>query len=254
MTESEQFQIITFFEFKPLCDLALIRQSLKDVMFETGVRGTIVIAEEGFNSTVCGKPQQIATFVPAVEEIFQTRLRYRSSLHDTAPLRKIDVKIRPEIVTLRKNVEISLGEGTHVSPHDWNSLIQDEETFVLDARNDYEYMSGTFRGAVNPGTRKFSDLPRFVAEHLDPAVHKRVAMFCTGGIRCEKFAPFMKQLGFENVYQLEGGILGYLDETPQDESLWEGECFVFDERKTVDHNLKKGDLPDYSLRGHDKRR
>lgn len=257
MTEVQQFQIITFYEFRRLEEIAglqIIREQLKDVMRETGVRGTIIIAKEGFNATVCGTSGQIGAFIPKLESIFQTKLVLKSSFHDNAPLRKIDVKIRPEIVTLKKEVEIELGAGTHVSPHDWNSIISDSETVILDTRNEYEYRNGTFRGAINPGTVKFSDLPGFVAERLDPAKHKRIAMFCTGGIRCEKFAPYMKGLGFETVFQLEGGILKYLEETPADESLWEGECFVFDERKTVDHELKKGSGPDYSLRGKDKRR
>lgn len=257
ITDDQQIQIITFYEFKRLeeiADLSVIREHLKEVMRETGVRGTIIIAKEGFNSTVCGTPAQISAFIPAVEDIFRTSLEYKSSLHDQAPLRKIDVKIRPEIVTLRKEVEIELGKGTHVSALDWNSIISDDETVVLDTRNDYEYRNGTFRRAINPGTAKFSDLPKFVSENLDPAKHKKVAMFCTGGIRCEKFAPFMKKLGFETIYQLEGGILRYLEETSPEESLWEGECFVFDERKTVDHSLKKGEGPDYSLRGENKRR
>ncbi|MBK9768117.1 MAG: hypothetical protein IPP63_14440 [Chloracidobacterium sp.] len=113
-------------------------------------------------------------------------------------------------------------------------------------RNDYEYRNGTFRGAINPHTEKFSDLPEFVAKHLDPVKHKSIAMFCTGGIRCEKFAPYMKQIGFENIYQLEGGILKYIEDVSPDESLWEGECFVFDERRTVDEQLKMGNEPDLS--------
>ncbi len=251
-----EYQIVTFYEFKLLekiADLKVIREQLKDIMRETGVRGTIIIAKEGFNSTVCGTPDQITRFLPAVEDVFQTKLSCKLSLHDNAPLRKIDVKIRPEIVTLRKEVEIGLAVGTHVSADEWNSIISDDDTVVLDTRNDYEFRNGTFRRAINPGTAKFSELPEFVAENLDPAKHKKIAMFCTGGIRCEKFAPFMKKLGFETIYQLEGGILRYLEETPPEKSLWEGECFVFDERKTVDHDLKKGQGPDYSLRGANKR-
>lgn len=257
MTDSTRFKIISFYEFKRLeqiSPLPEMRERLRSIMSETGVRGTIIIAPEGFNSSVCGTSEQMAGFVPAVEALFETKLLCRSSFHDEAPLRKIDVKVRREIVTLRKDVEMSLAAGTHVSPSEWNSIISDEETFVLDARNDYEYRNGTFARAVNPGTARFSDLPGFVAANLDPAKHKRVAMFCTGGIRCEKFAPFMKEKGFENVYQLDGGILNYLEVMPDSESLWNGECFVFDERKTVDHKLRKGTGPDYSLRGANKRR
>jgi UPF0176 protein len=257
MGEVGQFQIITFYQFKKLLeigDLPSIKEQLKELMRETGVRGTIIIADEGFNSTVCGTREQVNAFVPAIEKIFDTNLVYKSSFHDAAPLRKIDVKIRPEIVTLKKQVDIGLGVGTHVPARQWNEIIADKDTLVLDTRNDYEFRNGTFRGAINPGTAKFSDLPQFVADNLDPSKHKRVAMFCTGGIRCEKFAPYMKQLGFESIFQLEGGILKYLEETAAEDSLWEGECFVFDERRTVDQRLQKGEGPDYSLRGQNKRR
>ena len=253
MTEkTAEFQIITFYEFKDLAPLGgpeKLKGELKEIMAEVGVLGTIVLADEGFNSTICGTRVAVAKFVEAAERKLDTRLNYKSSFHREMPHRKIDVKVRPEIVTLKKKVDISLGKGTHVDAKRWNEIISAEDTFVLDTRNDYEYRNGTFRRAVNPGTSKFSELPEFVENNLDPATHKNLAMFCTGGIRCEKFAPYMRSLGFENVYQLEGGILKYLEETTPVESLWEGECFVFDERRTVDEELRQGTGPDYSLEG-----
>lgn len=251
METDHKFQIIAFYEFKDLTefgDLAGIRERLKAVFLEVGVRGTIIIAAEGYNGMICGDGEQVAAFVIKAEEILGTKLPFKSSFHEKAPFRKIDVKIKPEIVTLKQPVNISLGLGTHVKAADWNGVISDPETLVLDARNDYEYKTGTFRGALNPDIAKFSDLPAFVAENLDPSKHKKIAMFCTGGIRCEKFAPYMKQIGFAEVYQLEGGILKYLEETPVEETLWEGECFVFDERVTVDASLQKGTGADYSQR------
>ena len=251
MESEQQIQIISFYEFKDLVavgELESIKAELRSALIDLDVRGTIIIATEGFNGMVCGRAESIVQFIARLEETLKTRLDYKSSFNSTAPFRKIDVKIKPEIVTLKRSVDIPLGRGTHVKPRHWNSLISDPETLVLDARNDYEFQTGTFRGAVNPNIAKFSELPAFVAENLDPAKHKRVAMFCTGGIRCEKFAPYMKQLGFEEVYQLEGGILKYLEETPDAETLWEGECFVFDERTTVNENLVKGSGPDYSQR------
>lgn len=251
MTETESIQIIAFYEFKDLsgvAELSNLRASLREIFLELGVRGTIILADEGYNGMVCGECDAISEFLSRAGQVFDTSIRYKSSFHKTAPFRRIDVKIKPEIVTLKELVDISLGSGTHVRPSDWNALIADPETLVLDTRNDYEYRTGTFRGAVNPRINKFSDLPAFVAENLDPDRHKRVAMFCTGGIRCEKFAPYMKQIGFDEVYQLEGGILKYLEETPVEETLWEGECFVFDERITVDANLNKGKGPDHSQR------
>jgi UPF0176 protein len=244
------FQIVTFYEFKdltavgPLVDL---KNHLTLAMRENSISGTIIIASEGFNGSVCGELENIAAFVPAAEKVLKTVLVYKSSFHEARPFQRIKVRIKPEIVTLKQPVEIAKGAGTHVKPEKWNDIISDPEVVVLDARNDYEFQVGTFRAAINPSTAKFSDLPQFVAENLDPREHKKVAMFCTGGIRCEKFAPFMKGLGFEEVYQLEGGILKYLEEVPEADSLWEGECFVFDERVTVDESLSKGTAADLSV-------
>ncbi len=242
----QKFQIITFYEFKRLDALEQLQAELKALMHKSRIRGTILLAQEGFNSTICGTPEDIEQFVPEAGKLLRTTLVYKSSFHTEMPHRKIDVKIRPEIVTLKRPVDMSRGDGTHVTAAEWNRLITDEGTFVLDTRNDYEYRNGTFRGAVNPSIDKFSDLPDFIEKHLDRAQHKNIAMFCTGGIRCEKFAPYMKGIGFENVYQLDGGILRYLETTPPETSLWEGECFVFDDRRTVDHHLQKGIGPDYS--------
>lgn len=241
-----EFQIITFYEFKALTGLAKLKIRLKDAMHSNSIKGTVILAEEGFNSTICGLPEKIKNFVTMAEEILQIKLFYKSSFHSTMPFRRVDVKIKPEIVTLKHTVNIGEGIGTHVAPQKWNDIISQDDVVILDTRNDYEFKNGTFRNAVNPATKKFSDLPRFVAENLDPKTHKKVAMFCTGGIRCEKFAPYMKQIGFEEVYQLEGGILKYLEVTPPDKSLWKGECFVFDDRVTVNENLEKGAGPDHS--------
>ncbi len=243
------FQIITFYEFRLLAPETLphLQTSLREVMEENSIKGTVILAEEGFNATVCGTPSEVKRFVKAVENTFATSLKLKSSMHAESPFQKIDIKIKPEIVTLKKDVDMSLGENTHIGPSDWNEIISDPEVVILDTRNDYEFKNGTFKGAINPQTEKFSDLPAFVKENLDPERHPKVAMFCTGGIRCEKFAPYMKQLGFKEIFQLDGGILRYLEETDQNESLWEGECFVFDDRRTVDRELKKGVEPDYSL-------
>ena len=243
-----KFQIITFYEFKRFDRerLSQLKDQLRDAMSANGIKGTIILAEEGYNATLCGERDRMGEFVLAIENILDTRIEYKSSFHAEAPFRKIDVKIKPEIVTLKKEVDISAGEGTHVDPAEWNKIISDPSVIVLDTRNDYEYRNGTFAGAMNPGTEKFSELPEFVAKTLDPEQHPKIAMFCTGGIRCEKFAPFMKGLGFREVFQLQGGILKYLEEVPAEDSLWEGECFVFDDRRTVDKELRKGVGPDYS--------
>lgn len=247
MSESK-FQIITFYRFEKLSDLPRTRERLLSSMRELSVCGTIILAEEGFNSTVAAEPENIEKFVDALEEIFQTKIVYKSSFAGEKPFRKINVRIKPEIVTLKQKVEIEKGAGTHVAPIDWNRIVEDEGVFLLDARNDYEVRVGTFRGAVNPQTEKFSDLPGFVERHLDPQKHRKIAVFCTGGIRCEKFAPYLLEKGFEEVFQLEGGILKYLEEIPAREQLWEGECFVFDERISVDEKLQKGKAEDLSVK------
>lgn len=241
------FQIITFYEFKRLVSLPALKHELTAAMRANSVFGTIIIAEEGFNATVSGPRDGIKTFIDGAERILDTRLKYKSSFHAEKPFKRIKVRIKREVVTLKQPVEIAKGSGTHVKPEKWNEIITDPEVLILDTRNDYEFSVGTFRNAINPLTAKFSDLPQFVAENLDPGKHKKVAMFCTGGIRCEKFTPYMKGLGFEEVYQLEGGILKYLEDVPEQESLWEGECFVFDERVTVDESLKKGRAADLSV-------
>lgn len=246
MTGTKDFQIITFYEFKDLTDLAEIKELISRFMRENEIFGTIILASEGYNSTVCGLPENIEKFIAFLETVFQTKLKYKSSFHDRCPFKRIKVRKKAEIVTLKQKIDIKKGFGTHRDAKEWNEIISDPETVILDARNRYEYKSGTFRGAINPETAKFSDLPAFVEQNLNPAKHKKIAMFCTGGVRCEKFAPFLKDLGFEEVFQLEGGILKYLEQVPAEENLWEGECFVFDERITVDKSLKKGSKKDFS--------
>ena len=238
------YQVITFYEFKNLANLPEMKEKLKSAMDEYSIKGTILIAEEGYNSTISGTPEDLEKFVSVLEETFGTTLKYKSSFHSEKPFLKAKVRIKKEIVTLRQKVEIEKGTGTHAKPAEWNKIISDENTIILDTRNDYEVEVGTFRGSINPKIEKFSDLPKYVSENFDPEADVKIAMFCTGGIRCEKFAPFLKEMGFKKIFQLEGGILKYLEETPENESLWEGECFVFDDRITVDHSLKQGKTED----------
>jgi UPF0176 protein len=240
-------QIITFYKFIPLDGLLEKREHLRVAMQAHSIKGTIILANEGFNSTVCGEVMNLTAFLIEVEAVLGSTIEYKSSCHSERPFRKIDVRIKPEIVTLKQSVDLTLGYGTHVEPEDWNTLISDPETFVLDTRNDYEVINGSFARAENPRTKKFSDLPRFVSENLDPTIHKTVAMYCTGGIRCEKFAPYLRSKGFDKVFQLKGGILKYLEVTDPSRSLWNGECFVFDDRITVNEKLEKGIQPDFSV-------
>jgi UPF0176 protein len=242
-----KYQIITFYKFMKLSNLEEIRDLLKSAMAQHSVYGTFIIAEEGFNSTVCGQPQDIRRFIQEIAQIFDSTIEFKSSMHDDIAFQRQKVKIKKEIVTLRKKVDIKKGVGTHMNSSDWNKILNDPDVVVLDTRNDYEYKIGSFKNAINPKTNSFNELPEFVEKNLDPEKHKKIAMFCTGGIRCEKFAPFLKEKGFAEVYQLEGGILQYLEEVPENESLWDGECFVFDQRVTVDNKLRKGKAKDLSL-------
>lgn len=235
-----------FLELGPEERLAAMREATKRAMEAGEILGTVIFASEGVNSTVCGTSDELDIFVDWLSEAIGEKLAPKYSYADESPFRKIDVKIKPEIVTLKREVDLSLGAGTHVRPEDWNRIISDPEVVVLDTRNDYEFRTGTFDNAINPKTEKFSELPEFVAQNLDPNKHKKVAMFCTGGIRCEKFAPYMKSLGFESVFQLEGGILKYLEEVPADEQLWRGDCYVFDTRVSVDPELRPADSADLS--------
>ena len=238
-----------FCDLEALGDLRELRQRVRAEMRERKILGTVILASEGFNATVCGFPDDLDRFLEELSSIFATPIKAKFSFCDVQPFRKVDVKVKPEIVTLKKPVDRSLAEGTHVSAEDWNRLIADPEVMVLDTRNDYEFRTGTFERAINPSTEKFSDLPEFVAQNLDPDKYPKVAMFCTGGIRCEKFAPYMKGLGFREVYQLEGGILKYLERVPKDEQLWRGECFVFDSRVSVNERLEPGVSEDLSQEG-----
>ena len=243
-----RYKIATFYKFLDLrgVDLSGLRNGVCRSMREREIVGTVILAAEGINSTVCGRSGDIDRFVEQLSTTLKANLEPKYSYAEIPPFRKIDVKVKPEIVTLKREVDIELGRGTHVQPSDWNQIISDPEVVVLDTRNDYEFRTGTFERALNPGTEKFSELPQYVAENLDPEKHKKIAMFCTGGIRCEKFAPYMRSLGFENVYQLEGGILKYLEEVPADEQRWRGECYVFDTRVNVDNALNPGNSSDLS--------
>lgn len=245
------FKIVSFYKFVSLGDAAALvslRERLLAAMRDSGVHGTIIIAEEGYNAMLSGVPEAVDSVITSAENILGQTIIPKESFADEEPLGKVEVKIKPEIVTLKRKVDIRLGEGTHVPPEKWNEIIGREDVYLLDTRNDYEFKTGTFEGAVNPQTEKFSDLPEFVKENLDPEKHKTVAMFCTGGIRCEKFAPYLVAQGFQEVYQLEGGILKYLETVTEEDSLWRGECYVFDKRVTLAADLSVGSRRDLSGR------
>lgn len=235
------FVVAALYKFAPLRDLPALQRLLQDACDANEVCGTLLIAAEGINGTIAGTRKGI----DAVLELIRRQpgladLAHKESAASSQPFYRMKVRIKKEIVTIGLDVDPNEIVGTYVEPEDWNSLISDPETVVIDTRNDYEIDIGTFKNAVNPHTESFRQFPAYVAEHLDPARNKKVAMFCTGGIRCEKASAYMKKLGFENVYHLRGGILKYLEKMPEEKSLWEGECFVFDQRVAVKQGLQEG--------------
>lgn len=245
MAEQDKPQIVVcaLYKFVTLIEHTQYRQPLLDFMEANGIRGTLLLATEGINGTVAGSRAAI----DALQGWFAERpafqgIDYKESLSDNQPFYRTKVKLKKEIVTLSvEGIDPQRVVGTYVQPKEWNALISDPEVLLIDTRNDYEVGIGTFKGAINPKTESFREFPDYVKTHLDPLKHKKVAMFCTGGIRCEKSTAYLKEQGFDEVYHLQGGILKYLEEVPEQESLWQGECFVFDNRVTVNHALLPGD-------------
>ena len=234
--------VCALYKFVTLENFQSLRQPLHDVMETNQVRGTLLLANEGINGTIAGNRtgiDKVLTWLRTDNRLAD--IDTKESFTDTLPFNRTKVKLKKEIVTLGiEGIDPKRVVGTYVEPSNWNQLISDPEVILIDTRNDYEYQVGTFKNAINPNTESFREFPAYVSKHLDPEKHKKVAMFCTGGIRCEKSTAFLKEQGFEEVYHLKGGILKYLEEVPADETLWEGECFVFDERVTVNLQLEKG--------------
>ncbi|AMX01722.1 oxygen-dependent tRNA uridine(34) hydroxylase TrhO [Microbulbifer thermotolerans] len=234
--------VCALYKFVTLDDFESLRDPLLKVMLDRQVRGTLLLAREGINGTVAGSREGIDALLAHLKSDPRLAdLDYKESYTDKPPFLRSKVKLKREIVTMGvEGIDPRRSVGTYVKPADWNALISDPEVLLIDTRNDYEYQVGTFKNAVNPKTDSFREFPQYVQENLDPDKHKKVAMFCTGGIRCEKSTAYLKEQGFKEVYHLQGGILKYLEEVPKEESLWEGECFVFDDRVTVNHDLQPG--------------
>ena len=237
-----QVVVCALYKFVSLPDYVQLRQPLFKFMEDNGVRGTLLLAKEGINGTVAGSRAAVDNLLAWLKNDERLAdLNYKESYTEFPPFNRTKVKLKKEIVTMGvQGIDPRKVAGTYINPKDWNKLISDPEVVLIDTRNDYEYQVGTFKNAVNPVTDSFREFPEYVKTHLDPKKHKKVAMFCTGGIRCEKSTAFLKEQGFEEVYHLKGGILKYLEEVPEQETLWQGECFVFDERVTVNHALEKG--------------
>ncbi|MCL1077354.1 rhodanese-related sulfurtransferase [Parashewanella spongiae] len=238
----EQICVCALYKFVDLPNFEDIQKPLLSKMTELYIKGTLLLASEGINGTVAGTQKSVRVLLDWFEqqkglESIVTKFSYENEI----PFYRTKVKLKKEIVTMGVDgVDPKKVVGTYVKPSEWNALISDPDVTVIDTRNQYEIEIGTFKHAVNPKTETFREFPQYAKDNLDPKQNKKVAMFCTGGIRCEKSTAYMKEQGFDEVYHLEGGILKYLEEVKQEESLWEGECFVFDNRVAVNHNLEKG--------------
>ena len=231
------FTIAAFYHFFDFPHFADTRAALKDAMVERSIYGSILIADEGINGTIGGSADAIDSYMAYLrDDIIHGAFNYKISQALTQPFKRAKVRLKKETISIGE--EAVPGNSNYVEATDWNALIADPDTIVLDARNRYEIRLGHFKNATDPDTQHFKQLPDFVRMHLADAKHKKIATYCTGGIRCEKLGPWLASQGFGQVYQLRGGILKYLEEVPQAESSWQGECYVFDGRIAVGHGLK----------------
>ena len=228
--------IAAFYRFVSLPDPASLREELLAAFGESDLRGTMLIAGEGVNGTLAGSRELIDDLLCILaNKVGLDRADVKFASSDEKPFRRLKFKVKPEIIAFRKSEVDPTQSGRYVDPQEWNEVIDNNEVLLLDTRNNYETDLGTFAGATAPGIATFSDFVTYVRENLDPEKHRKVAMFCTGGIRCEKASAFMLQEGFGEVYHLKGGILRYLEEVPSESSKWQGGCFVFDRRRSVGH-------------------
>jgi len=244
------FKVAAFYQFARLSDFRELREPLRAICARLGLKGSVLLAQEGINGTLAGEPASIDALVGELQAgaLFGGRLdnlELKFSHASVMPFARLKIRLKKEIVTLGDTaVDPTRQVGTYVEPSDWNALISAPDTLVIDTRNAFEVAMGTFDGAVDPGIRSFGQFKDFAARHLDPAKHRKIAMFCTGGIRCEKASAYLLAQGFSEVYHLKGGILRYLEGMPKQQSRWRGECFVFDERVALGHGLQQRQISD----------
>jgi UPF0176 protein len=234
--------IAAFYKFVRLNDYRERRQPLLNICQHHQIKGTILLAAEGINATISGTRLSIDAILAYLKgDPCFADLEHKESTAEKPPFDRLKVRLKQEIVTFGiPTINPTETVGIYVKPQDWNQLIADPNVLTIDTRNQYEVEIGTFTGAIDPHTDSFTEFPEYVANNLDPARHKQIALFCTGGIRCEKATSYLLNQGFENVYHLQGGILKYLEEVPATDSHWEGECFVFDDRVAITHGLEPG--------------
>ena len=234
-----QYRVATFYKFTPISEMESLKPCMLATMHAMEIKGTIILACEGINGTICGTSQDIHTFCTWLQEQHDIQtLTIKTSYCDFNPFDKAKVKIRKEAVTMGiPDINPNLRTGKHLDADAWNKLLTQDNVLVIDTRNDYEIELGTFQGAINPNTENFRNFPEYVEKHLSAHKDKKIAMFCTGGVRCEKSTADLIEHGFQDVYQLDGGVLKYLETVREDQSLWQGNCFVFDNRVALDQNL-----------------
>ena len=239
---SKKYVTCSLYKFFTLSNYESLRVSILDEMKSRKLLGTILLAEEGINGTISGTESAVDGFIEFLSALMGcVDIDIKKSFYNEVPFYRAKVKLKREIVSMGvEGIDPNETTGTRVDPDQWNNLINDPEVLVIDIRNNYEIGIGTFKEAVNPNTKSFRDFPKWANDNLNPKTHKKIAMFCTGGIRCEKSTAYAQRLGFKQVFQLKGGILNYLKTVPEHESLWSGECFVFDNRVAVNHDLEKG--------------
>ena len=238
---NSKFTILSFYQFKQIKDLLTIKSRISNFCKFNKIKGTIIIAEEGINDTIAGTSQSIKNFQLEIKKIGFENFNPKYSYSKFMPFFRLKVRPKKEIVTLRtKMADPENITGNKIKPENWNNLITDNDTILIDVRNNFEVEMGSFRGSINPKTKSFTEFKSFLKDNLSEAKDKKIAMFCTVGIRCEKISSYMIKKGFKNVNQLNGGILNYLEKIPKKNSLWDGECFVFDNRVSVKNELKDG--------------
>lgn len=236
------FTFASFYRFLLLDNLTDLQEKFLKWCHEEKIKGTILIANEGINANIVGEKEALNNVINYIQKELNCKaLEIKFSIVQSMPFERMKVKIKPEIITFGiEEANPNKQVGTYIKPKDWNNLISKPDVKLIDTRNEYEYQIGTFKDAKNPHIDSFKEFNNYIDHNLNPEKDQKVALFCTGGIRCEKVTSLMLSKGFKEVYHLQGGILKYLEEIPQEESLWEGECFVFDERVAVKHGLEKG--------------
>ncbi|HIK38721.1 MAG TPA: rhodanese-related sulfurtransferase [Geminocystis sp. M7585_C2015_104] len=233
--------LASFYRFLPLENLRDLQEKMLTWCNQEGIRGTILLASEGINANIVGERQKLDVVIDQIKKILNCEdIEVKYAPVTDYPFRKMKVKIKREIITFGPGANPNERVGIYVAAKDWNDLISQPDVKVIDTRNEYEVKIGTFKGAINPHIHSFRQLREYIEKNLEPQKDTKIAMFCTGGIRCEKATAYMLNRGFKEVYHLKGGILKYLEEIPPEKSLWEGECFVFDDRVAVKHGLEKG--------------